>query len=62
MRYLILFIVVLSLGSCKQIRPKIEVNESVKQDSLKIDTPEIVVKFIEFTPEFIVENKIDQCF
>jgi hypothetical protein len=60
MRYLILFIVVLSLGSCKQIQPKIEVDESVKQDSLKIDTPEIVVKFIEFTPEFIVENKIDQ--
>ena len=60
MRYLLLFIVVLSLGSCKQIQPKVEVDETVKQDSLKIDTPEIEVKFIEFTPEFIVENEIEK--
>ena len=60
MRYLLLFIVVLSLGSCKQIQPKVEVYEIVNQDSLKIDTPEIEVKFIEFTPEFIVENEIEK--
>lgn len=60
MRYLIFFMVVLSLGSCKQIQPKGKVDETVKQDSLKIDTPEIAVKFIEFTPEFIVENEIEK--
>ena len=60
MRYLILFIVVLSHVSCKQTQSKGKVDETVKQDSLKIDTPEITVKFIEFTPEFIVENEIEK--
>ena len=60
MRYLIIFIVILSFGSCKQIQPKGKVDETVKQDSLKIDASEIAVKFIEFTPEFIVENEIEK--
>ena len=60
MRQLIFLIVILSFGSCKQMQPKVKIDKIVKQDSLKIDTLENIVKFVQFSPEFIVENKIDQ--
>jgi hypothetical protein len=42
------------------MQPKVKIDKIVKQDSLNIDPLENIVRFIQFSPEFIIENKIDQ--
>jgi hypothetical protein len=60
LRFLIVFLVFFAFFSCNENKAKVESSTEKVKDPLTIDTPEASHQLIEFSPEFMEENRIDQ--